>query len=72
MEGKIIAYILQIVFVMRKNIYLVPVVLLFISLSMSSCEAIGNIFKAGVWTGFLLIAVVVAVIIWIVARARKK
>jgi len=57
---------------MQKNSYLIPAGLLFFAFSLSSCEAIGNIFKAGVWTGFLLVAVVVAVIIWIVARARKK
>jgi TRAP-type C4-dicarboxylate transport system permease large subunit len=57
---------------MQKNNFLVLAGLLFLATFLSSCEAIGNIFKAGVWTGLLLVAVVVAIIVWIVAKARKK
>ncbi len=37
----------------------------------SSCQAIGDIFKAGVWSGLILVAVVIAVIIFIISRFRK-
>jgi hypothetical protein len=30
---------------------------------------IGDIFKAGVWTGVVLVVVVVGVVIWLVARS---
>ncbi|MDR2272622.1 MAG: hypothetical protein LBF27_17065 [Sphingobacterium sp.] len=34
----------------------------------SSCAAIEGIFKAGVWSGILLVVVVVALIIWIISK----
>lgn len=45
--------------------------LLFVLTTMSSCQAIGDIFKAGVWVGVLLVVVVVAIIIWIIGKASK-
>ncbi len=36
--------------------------------TLSSCELIGGIFKAGMWTGVILVVVVVALIIWIAAK----
>ncbi len=38
---------------------------------LSSCEAIGTIFKAGMWWAFILMIAVVALIVWIVSKARK-
>ncbi|WP_437919175.1 hypothetical protein [Sphingobacterium sp. LRF_L2] len=35
---------------------------------LTSCEVIGGIFKAGVWSGILLVVVVIALIVWIVAK----
>ena len=32
------------------------------------CAAIEGIFKAGVWSGILLVVVVVAIIIWIISK----
>ncbi len=54
----------------RNNYVLLPfiAVLLF---SLTSCEAIGSIFKAGVWSGLILVAVVVVIVIWIISRFRK-
>ncbi|MGE8423740.1 MULTISPECIES: hypothetical protein [Sphingobacterium] len=34
----------------------------------SSCAAIEGIFKAGVWSGILLVVVVVAIVIWLVSK----
>ncbi|WP_181390445.1 MULTISPECIES: hypothetical protein [Sphingobacterium] len=34
----------------------------------SGCAAIEGIFKAGVWSGILLVVVVVAIIIWIISK----
>ncbi len=39
--------------------------------ALSSCEAIGTIFKAGMWWAFILIAIVIAVILWIVSKVKK-
>ncbi|KGE14820.1 hypothetical protein DI53_1320 [Sphingobacterium deserti] len=35
---------------------------------LTSCQLIGDIFKAGVWSGVILVVVVIAVIIWIIAK----
>jgi len=42
-----------------------------LTLILSSCAAIGGIFKAGVWTGIIIILVVVGLIVFIISRARK-
>ncbi len=39
--------------------------------SLSSCELVGNIFEAGVWTGLILVAIVVALVIWLITRFRR-
>ncbi len=39
--------------------------------TLSSCEAIGTIFKAGMWWAFILIFIVIAVILWIVSKVKK-
>ena len=49
-----------------KKISIFP--LLAILLSLSSCELIGDIFKAGVWAGILLVVGIVAVIIFIISK----
>jgi len=47
----------------------VPLVLIaFLCSTLSSCELIQGIFKAGVWTGIIVVVVVVALIIWILAK----
>ena len=34
----------------------------------TGCEAIGGIFKAGVWAGVLLVVVVIALIIFVISK----
>jgi hypothetical protein len=41
---------------------------LFLSLSLTSCEAIGDIFKTGVWTGVILVFVGIGVVIWLISK----
>jgi len=36
--------------------------------TLSSCELVEGIFKAGIWTGVILVVVVVALIIWLAAK----
>jgi uncharacterized membrane protein YczE len=47
------------------------VLLLIMSFSLSSCEAIAGIFKAGVWTGIILVAFVIGLIVYFISRSRK-
>ena len=40
--------------------------------ALSSCEAIAGIFKAGIWTGVILVVAVVGLIIYLISRGGKK
>ncbi|WP_027377856.1 phosphatidate cytidylyltransferase [Kaistella palustris] len=44
----------------------------FFLLTLTSCDAIGTIFKAGMWWGFILVAAVIALIIWLFTRGRNS
>lgn len=44
---------------------------LFIAVSLSSCDAIAGIFKAGLWVGIIIVVIVVAIILWLIGKARK-
>lgn len=55
---------------MSRIVYLFAVLLSMIGLQ--SCELIAGIFKAGVWTGILIVAVVVGLIIWIIAKLAGR
>ena len=35
---------------------------------LSSCELIGDIFRAGVWVGIVIVVLVIAIIIWILRK----
>jgi hypothetical protein len=37
---------------------------------MSSCDVIGDIFKAGMWTALIIIAVVIILIMWLIRKMR--
>jgi hypothetical protein len=45
-----------------------PLALLALLMLFSSCEVIGGIFKAGMWTGVILVVLVVGLIIFILSR----
>lgn len=46
--------------------------LILLTVCLSSCEVIGTIFEAGVWTGVLGIALVLVLIGFILVKAFKK
>ena len=35
---------------------------------LTSCQAIEGIFKAGMWTGVIVVVAIVALIIWIISK----
>jgi hypothetical protein len=57
---------------MKKNLFLDQVIFFVLGSSLSSCAAIGGIFKAGVWSGVLLVVGIIALIIFLVTRVGKK
>ena len=44
------------------------IVALFLTFFLTSCAAIGDIFKAGAWTGVIGVIVVIAIVIWLVSK----
>lgn len=49
-----------------KKIQLFSVIALLMSLS--SCQLVGDIFKAGVWVGVLIVVVVIGLIIFVISK----
>ncbi|TMI95293.1 MAG: phosphatidate cytidylyltransferase [Bacteroidetes bacterium] len=43
-----------------------------ISMSLTSCEVVGGIFKAGVWVGILAVAAVIGLIIFLISKLSGK
>lgn len=43
--------------------------LLSFPIALTGCEVIADIFKAGVWTGVILVVGVIGVIIWLISRS---
>ena len=39
---------------------------------LSGCELVGDIFKAGAYTGIFIVVVVIALIIWLLSKLRSK
>ena len=53
-----------------KNNLLVPV-MIFLMITLNSCEAVEGIFKVGMWSGILIVVVIIAIILWLVSRFRQ-
>ena len=54
----------------KSKLNLLPLLALIV-LSLSSCEAIGAIFKAGVWVGIVIVVIVIAIIFWLIRKFSK-
>ena len=54
---------------MKTNVVLAT--LLALSITLTSCEAIGGIFKAGMWVGVIVVVGIVALVLWLLGKARK-
>lgn len=52
------------------NNYLIPIFLILMT-TMSSCEVIGGIFKAGMWVGIIIVVLIIAIIFWLINKAKK-
>lgn len=44
---------------------------LFLLSSLQSCSVIGDIFKAGMWWGIIVVVGVIALIVWLFGKAKK-
>ena len=53
---------------MKHSLYLLLSLFL---VTLSSCQAIADIFKAGMWVGILIVVIVVGLIVFIIGKAKK-
>jgi membrane protein insertase Oxa1/YidC/SpoIIIJ len=42
-----------------------------LAMTLTSCDVIGGIFKAGFWTAIIIVVIVVALILWLVGKGRR-
>lgn len=54
---------------MKNTLY--TTLLLLTTLSLSSCELVGDIFQAGVWVGVLIVVGIIALVVFLISKARK-
>jgi hypothetical protein len=43
-----------------------------LAVSSSGCEVVGGIFKAGLWVGVIMVALILVVIFWIMGKMRSR
>ncbi|WP_185195462.1 hypothetical protein [Pontibacter sp. Tf4] len=48
-----------------------PALIVVLMLTMSSCELVGDIFKAGMWTALIIIVLIVVLLAWIFRKLRR-
>ncbi|WP_290843211.1 hypothetical protein [Flavobacterium sp.] len=54
-----------------KRFSLYTFALVFLSLTLTSCELFEGVFKAGMGVGIFIVIAILALIIWIISRFRK-
>ncbi|WP_193408751.1 hypothetical protein [Flavisolibacter tropicus] len=54
-----------------KQFKYIGVWLIAVAISLSSCEVIGDIFRAGMAVGIFVVVLVVGLIIWLLTRMRR-
>lgn len=57
---------------MNKSFPKLLLLLPFLVTLLSSCEAIAGIFKAGVWTGVIIIVAIIALVIFVIGKMSSK
>jgi len=45
--------------------------LIVLATTFTSCEIAGGIFKAGMWVGVIVVVLVVALVLWLINKARR-
>lgn len=49
----------------------IGLLMILFAVTLTSCEAIAGIFKAGIWVGIVIVVIIVAIIFWLINKARK-
>ncbi len=54
---------------MKTNVVLAT--LMALSITLTSCDAIAGIFKAGMWVGVIVVVAIIALVLWLLGKAKK-
>jgi len=57
---------------MKSKLLVLPPFVLALVMLLSGCQAIEGIFKAGVWTGIIVVVLILALVIFIVSKLFSK
>jgi uncharacterized membrane protein YkvI len=52
-----------------KNLLSLFAPLLFCAVTLAGCAIIGDIFKAGVWVGVILVLAIIGIVVWMVSKS---
>ncbi|MBA9079384.1 MULTISPECIES: hypothetical protein [Rufibacter] len=45
--------------------------MMLVTLTLSSCELVGDIFKAGMWTAVIIIVLIIVLVMWLFRKIRR-
>jgi uncharacterized membrane protein YkvI len=55
---------------MRKN-SLIAVLLITVATTFAGCAVFGDVFKAGMWIGVIVVVAVIALVLWLLRKMRR-
>lgn len=44
----------------------------FFIISLQSCQAIGDVFKAGMWSGVVIVVLIIGVVLYLISKGNRK
>ncbi len=50
---------------------LIAVLIITVSGTFAGCEALGDIFQAGMWIGVIVVVAVIALVLWLLRKMRR-
>ena len=57
---------------MKNRSLLFAILLAFSLVTLSGCSFIGDIFRAGVWLGVIIVVAVIIIILFLISKLRRK
>lgn len=57
---------------MKNTSFLLNILIIFFAaITLTSCDVIGGIFEAGIWTGLIGLVLVIVLVFWLFSRFRR-
>lgn len=57
---------------MKKSLFFTSFCFSFLIIFLSSCQAIGDVFKAGMWSGVFIVVLIIGVVLYLISRGKSK